>query len=203
MLITFEGLDGCGKTTQASMVYSALKARGEDVILTSEPGADGLRGAIRQILTDRQYGSMEHLAELLLLCAARAQHIGELIIPALHAGKIILCDRFVHSTIAYQGYGDGVSLTLIRRLGRIATRGLKPDLTILLDLSPEKGLERIRGKRDRVEKRSLAYHKRVRKGYLKLANRQRRRIKVIPVKSLKMETQKLIRKEVDRCLSNL
>ena len=200
--ITFEGPEGSGKSTQVRMLARYLRNRGYSVVSTREPGGTRAGELIRKILLTEQKASLFSLTEVFLYMAARSQLIKETIEPALKRGKIVLCDRFLDATIAYQGYGDGVEINLIRRLGRVATGGLKPDLTILLDLPPRKGLERVRGKKDRMEKRPLAYHERVRKGYLRLAAQQTRRIKVVRVRKLKRETQQRLREEVDRCLSN-
>ena len=200
--ITFEGPEGSGKSTQVRMLARYLVNKGYSVVSTREPGGTRAGELIRKILLTEQKVSLFSLTEVFLYMAARSQLIKETIEPALKRGKIVLCDRFLDATIAYQGYGDGVEVSLIRRLGRVVTAGIKPDLTILLDLPSREGLEKVRGKKDRVEKRPLAYHERVRKGYLKLAAQHPRRIKVVRVRKLKGETQQRLREEVDRCLSN-
>jgi len=200
--ITFEGPEGSGKSTQVRMLARYLRNRGYSVVSTREPGGTPVGELIRRILLPERGISPSDLTEVFLFMAARSQLVKETIEPALKRGKIVLCDRFLDATIAYQGYGDGVEINLIRRLGRAATAGTKPDLTILLDLPSRKGLKRVKGKKDRVEKRPLTYHESVRKGYLKLAAQQPRRIKVIRVKKLKAGTQQRLREEVDRCLSN-
>lgn len=200
--ITFEGPEGSGKSTQVRMLARYLISMGYSVVSTREPGGTPVGELIRRVLLSERGVSPSALTEVFLFMAARAQIVKEIIEPALKRGKIVLCDRFLDATIAYQGCGDGVEINLIRRLGRIATAGIKPDLTILLDLPSRKGLKRVKGKKDRVEKRPFAYHERVRKGYLKLAAQHPRRIKVVRVRKLKGETQQRLREEVDRCLSN-
>jgi dTMP kinase len=133
---------------------------------------------------------------MLLYMASRAQTVQEIIEPALKKGKIVLCDRFLDSTVVYQGYGLGISLGLIEQLGKFATCGIKPDLTILLDLALKKALDGIGSKKDRIEKRDFAYHLRVRKGYLALARKEPRRIKIIRLAKNKEETQRKIRELV-------
>ena len=144
MFITFEGIEGCGKTTQVERLDRLLEERRIPHLVTREPGGTRLGGYIRGILLDRDHGEMEGLTELLLYGADRAQHVAEVIRPALAAGRWIVCDRFADATAAYQGYGRGQDLDLIRRLNLAATQGVWPDLTVLLDCPVEVGLERAR-----------------------------------------------------------
>jgi dTMP kinase len=142
VFVTFEGGDGSGKTTQAARLVRALRLKGYSVVRTYEPGGTPLGSALRELLLNARI-SIEPLAELLLFSAARAQNVETVIRPALKAGTTVVCDRFVSSTIAYQGYGKGLNLEQIKSMNELATRGLKPDLTILLDVDPEVGLTRI------------------------------------------------------------
>src|SRR5262252_8658466 len=140
--ITLEGVDGSGKTTQLRLLEGALRGQGVDCLSTFEPGGTTLGRQIRQALLRVSDQKVEPLAELLLFAAARAQHVSELISPALESGQVVLCDRFIDATIAYQGYGRGIDLELINRLNQLATGGLKPDLTVVLDIPVATGLER-------------------------------------------------------------
>ncbi len=194
--ITFEGSEGCGKSTQSEMLFSYLKARGYKVIYLREPGGVRLSEMIRTILLDPN-SRISAQAETLLYMAARAQVVQEIIKPALEAKKIVICDRFLDSTIAYQGFGLGVDIKLIKFLGNFTTQGIKPDLTILLDLPVKSGLKHRQNCRDRIEQRSVNYHEKVRKGYLILAKEEPQRIKVVKVLEDKFKTQNKIREIVN------
>jgi dTMP kinase len=175
-LITFEGVDGSGKTTQVRSAAARLRAAGREVLETAEPGGSRLGLEIRRILLDR--GSrLTAQAELLLYCASRAQNVQELIRPALAAGKIVLSDRFTDSTVAYQGCGRGLEVETVRTVEAIAGSPV-PNLTFLLDLDPEIALNRL-GDRNRMELEDLAFHRKVRSAYLELAAREPERIRVI------------------------
>lgn len=165
MLIAIEGLDGSGKTTQARLLVEHLRRLGREVLPVEEPGTTPAGRAIREILLDHGR-EIAPLTELLLYEASRAQMVREVVRPALEAGKIVVSDRFSLSSLAYQGYGRGLPLELIRELNKIATGGLEPDLTILLDISPEEGLRR-KGFLDRMEGSGLEFYRRVREGYLR------------------------------------
>lgn len=180
-LITFEGIDGSGKTTQLQRLGTFLREAGYDVLTTREPGGTPLGRQIRQALLDGESGSVDPLAELLLYAADRAQHVRQLIRPALLAGRIVLCDRFCDATVAYQGYGRGFPIDLIIQLNQLATDGLTPDLTLFYDLPVEEGLARTRGRQtagapgrenqaDRLDREPLDFHRRVREGYHFLVN---------------------------------
>jgi len=196
--ITFEGSEGCGKSTQSKMLAEYLKAQGKQVVYLREPGATKVSEKIRDILLDKHNDAMLPNCELLLYMAARAQIVGEVIIPSLRQGKIVICDRFLDSTIAYQGYGLGMSLDLIRKIGEFSTSSIKPDLTIFLDLAIYRGLFHRRGSKDRIESRSLAYHRRVRNGYLELVKKEPTRIKIVKVKENITDTQESIRRIVSK-----
>lgn len=187
IFITFEGVEGSGKTTQIDLLASALEAEGLQVVKTQEPGGTKIGAMIRKILLDPKNKEIGSMTELMLYGANRAQHIKEVILPAIREGRIVLCDRFSDSTIAYQGYGRALSLEIIEKLDIFATEGLKPSLTILLDINPEKGLFRAKKrmeennslKEGRIEREGLSFHKRVREGFLRLAEEEPDRIKVI------------------------
>ena len=169
LFITFEGGEGCGKSTQAKILYRKLCQQGIPVVLTHEPGGTTLGNEIKKLLKRKQAGPISPQAELLLFVASRAQLVVEVIRPVLEEGKVIICDRFAHSTLVYQGYGRGLDLTTIEMVNNLATQNLKPAIVILLDISPEQGLARKRAPKDRFESEDLSFHCRVREGYLKMA----------------------------------
>jgi dTMP kinase len=180
LFITFEGVEGCGKTTQIRLLATTLEEQGYRVTMTREPGGCPIADQIRHILLDAANTAMTPLAELLLYAAARAQHVNEVIRPALAAGRIVLCDRFTDATLAYQGYGRGLDRTILDDLNRLATGQLAPDCTILLDCPVETGLARAMARinassaqrEERFELESRQFHERVRNGYLSLADRE-------------------------------
>jgi len=212
IFITIEGGEGSGKTTQSSLLKEYLEKKGYEVFLTKEPGPDGsvLAEIIRDAVLNPSLKSSDivPLSELFLFEAARAHHVEKFIRPALNAGKIVVCDRFTDSTVAYQGYGRKQSLKLIDKLNAAASFGLKPVLTIYLDETPSSGLSRAKevnrknygGDGDRIERESVKFHDDVRKGYLKQAKRYSKRIKSIKTQRTPEETHVLIRKIVDRIL---
>jgi len=196
--ITFEGSEGCGKSTQSYLLYEYLKKKGLKVIYIREPGGTRIGEKIRNILLDTVNTAISAHCEMLLYMAARAQLVNEIIQPALRKGRIVVCDRFLDSTLAYQGYGLGIDVKLIKYIGEATTQNIHPDLTIFLDLPLEKGLEHRKFKEDRIERRPLSYHGRVRNGYLKLASLNPRRIKIVKVREDKNKTQMKIRELVER-----
>lgn len=188
MFITFEGIEGSGKSTALLLLAQELERRGFDVLRTREPGGCGLGRAIRPILLDARTRSLNMRAELYLFLADRAQHVAEVVRPALEAGQIVLCDRYTDSTLAYQGYGRGLDPEKLRRINEMATGGLAPDLTLLMDLPVGLGLERagLRNQRQgtvlsegRFDAESMDFHERVRQGYLALAEEEPQRIACI------------------------
>lgn len=178
LLITFEGVEGAGKTTQMGRLARWLRRQGYRVERTAEPDGTRLGRAVRRLLEDPRV-RLSPLAEVFLFLAARHQHVSEKLRPWLRRGRVVLCDRYTDATLAYQGYGRGVDLALIRELNRHATGGLQPHLTILLDLDPARGLRRLGRRRDRFERASLAFHRRVRRGYVEIQRADPGRVRVI------------------------
>jgi dTMP kinase len=182
LFITFEGPEGSGKSTHCKLLAEALRERSISAIVVREPGSTEVGEEIRKIIKrDFKKYPMCNLTELFLFEAARAQLVLELIEPALARGITVLCDRFADSTVVYQGYGRGLEKEKIFELNKIATNNLQPDITFLLDIMPEEGLERInaRGVNDRIEKESLAFHNKIRAGYLEMARLFPSRFKII------------------------
>lgn len=197
--ITFEGTEGCGKSTQSRLLYRHLKTKGYPVIYLREPGGVALSEKIRKILLDPK-SDISPISETLLYMAARSEVVNRVIKPALLKGKVVICDRFLDSTVAYQGYGLGIDVRFIKNLGRVVNNGINPGLTILLDTPLKKGLEHRRFKEDRIERRSYAYHRRVRNGYLKIAKNSRGRIKIVKLCESLDKTQENIRLLVEKFL---
>ena len=177
LFITFEGCDGCGKTTQLELLAKYLQDKGYDVIVTREPGARGLGEKLRKILLNYD-GEVSSNCESFLFLADRAQHIDTIVKPAIDAGKIVLCDRHIDSTAAYQGYGRGLDIEQINYLNNIATSGLKPNLTLLFDVDIETSMARVGNNKDRMENAGIEFQEKVRHGYLELAKKEPKRIKV-------------------------
>ena len=200
--ITFEGPEGSGKSTQGRFLVQYLKSKGKNAVYLREPGGTRLSERIRRILLDEANQWIYPLSEMLLYMAARAQLIQEVIKPALKRGSFVICDRFLDSTVAYQGYGLGVDLALIEYVGNSLASQLKPNLTIFLDVGVKKGLSSCGQRLDRIEQRSFAYHQRVRRGYLKLAAKYPNRIKVVKPSKDKNKTQAKIRKIVQRIIKS-
>jgi dTMP kinase len=188
VFITFEGIEGSGKSTQIGLLRDALEAAGKRVLVTRQPGGCELGKTLRAILLSMESRNLDHRAELFLYLADRAQHVAEVIRPAQDAGKVVLCDRFADSTVAYQGYGRGLDVALLTRLNDVAVAGAWPQLTLLLDLDPEQGLRRALSRNlkagtsaaeGRFEAEHLDFHGRVREGYLALAALHQDRFVVI------------------------
>lgn len=181
--ITFEGIEGCGKTTQIKLLGTCLEALGYSVVLTREPGGCAIADKIRAILLDADNREMCSLTELLLYAAARSQHVSQVIRPALKAGNVVLCDRFTDATIAYQSAGRGLDRSTVDTLNRLACQSLHPDLTVLIDCDPAVGLGRARSRieaqsgprEERFELEALEFHQRVRAGYRALARQESQR----------------------------
>jgi dTMP kinase len=207
LFITFEGGEGSGKTTQLRPLLAYLRSAGKDVVETRDPGGTSIGKQIRALLLDRDNTRMAPATELLLYEASRAQLVQEIIRPALAAGRVVLCDRFTDSTVAYQGYGRGLDLHSIARLNALATDGLRPDLTFLLDLDPAVGLLRAtqrvaerQAQRDRIEGEVLAFHQRVRTGYRTIAAAEPQRVIVLDASGGMAEIEARIRRRVDEAL---
>jgi dTMP kinase len=219
--ITFEGIDGCGKTTQLPLLARHLAEQGIACLVTREPGGTAIGKRIRAVLLDvpgEQDAPVEPLTELLLYAADRAQHVRQLILPALAAGMIVLSDRYADATIAYQGYGRGFDLPMVEHLMELAMGGLKPDATLLFDLDVQTGLSRVHGRGkssvsnsiisapaeqpDRLDLEPLEFHERVRRGYHLLAAREPERFHLIPACGTIEEVQGLMLVEVEKLLSD-
>lgn len=196
--IVFEGIEGGGKSTQIEKTQQWLLAGGLGksvaVVRTREPGGTELGKKLRSMLLESHNFDLDNRSELLLYAADRAQHVNQFLKPQLAQGKIVLCDRFIDSTTAYQGYGRGLDLDLITQLNKIASCGLESDLTLWLDVAVETGLERVkqRGKRDRLEQADLSFHHRVRSGYAKLATQFPERIVKIDANGTEEQVQQQI-----------
>ena len=178
LFITFEGADGCGKTTQLMLLAKYLKSKGLEVVVTREPGARGLGEKIREILLNYD-GEVSSQAEAFLFLADRAQHIDVIVNPAVESGKIVLCDRHTDSTVAYQGYGRGLDIDRIKMLNNLATGDRRPDLTIVFDIDLETSMARVGAEKDRMESAGAEFFNRVRNGYLKIAELEPERVKVL------------------------
>lgn len=200
MFITFEGTEGSGKTTQIDLLYRYLVERGYEVIKTREPGGTPLGESIREILT-KKGKEINPLAETLLMMAMRAQHVEDVIIPALRQKKIVLCDRFYDATYAYQGYGRGVDEDTIDYINRLVTKGVTPDLTILIDCDVENGLRRKiedKGHMDRFEEEDISFHKRIREAYKRLSDKDAKRFFVVDGSGKIDKIHEVIRERVER-----
>jgi len=203
LFITFEGGEGCGKSTQARALWKNLRQRNIPAIITHEPGGTILGAEIRKSLKRKREKSISPEAELLLFAASRAQLITEVIRPALKEGKVVICDRFGYSTLAYQGYGRGLSLNIIEMVNSLATQNLKPDIVILLDLLSEEGLARKQNLKDPFELEELSFHRRVREGYLRAAAAEPDRWLVIDASLPKARISHIIWEKVSQLLPNL
>ena len=178
LFITFEGIDGCGKTTQINLLKDYLENNGYKVILTREPGAKGLGEKLREILLNYD-GEVSSNCESFLFLADRAQHIDTIIKPAIQNGTVVLCDRHTDSTVAYQGYGRSLDIDQIKHLNDIATSGVKPDITFILDIDIETSLTRIGKGRDRMENSGREFFERVRNGYIEISKQEPERVKLL------------------------
>ncbi len=178
LFITFEGADGCGKTTQLNLLKDYLEQKGKDVVVTREPGAKGLGEHVRKILLNYD-GVVSDRCESFLFLADRAQNIDVIVKPAIEEGKIVLCDRHTDSTVAYQGYGRGLNIDEINMLNDLATGNRKPDLTLVFDVDIETSMKRVGQEKDRMEQSGNEFFNRVREGYLAIAKNEPDRVKVI------------------------
>ena len=200
LFITFEGGEGCGKSLQARRLYRRLTLLDIPVLLTHEPGGTHLGERISRWLK-WSHPDISPLTELLLFNASRAQLVNEVIQPNLKERKIVICDRYADSTIAYQSYGRGLDLEMVRTTNRAATQGLKPNLTVLLDIAADEGLARKKGRKpDRFEQEKIAFHRRVRKGYLKLAAEEPKRWLIVDARQSKDKIAQIIWEKVSKLL---
>jgi dTMP kinase len=201
LFITFEGAEGCGKSTQARALWRRLVRRGIPALLTYEPGGTALGNRLRFVLKKRLQDKISPLGELFLFAACRVQIVNEVIRPGLQQGKVVICDRFSDSTTVYQGYGRGLNLETIEEINDLATDGIKPDLTILLDIPPQQGLNRKTSRSsDRFEAENMAFHHKIRDGYLKLAAEEPARWLTIDATMPRAEIGKIIWDRVSRLL---
>lgn len=199
LFITFEGIDGCGKTTQLNLLAEYFKEKGHEVVITREPGAKGLGEKLREILLNYD-GEVSSNCEAFLFLADRAQHIDTIVKPAIDSGKIVLCDRHTDSTLAYQGYGRGVSLEQLKMLNTLATSGFVPDLTFVFDVDMETSQSRVGKDKDRMESAGLDFHQRVRQGYLEIAKAEPERVKVINAMDSIENIFEQVKNEMQRCI---
>ncbi|HBI03153.1 MAG TPA: dTMP kinase [Paenibacillaceae bacterium] len=201
LFITFEGIDGSGKTTQIRLLYDYLVKEGYSVVLTREPGGTRIGDKIRGLLLDPENREMTDRTEVLLYAASRAQHVQEVILPAVASGKIVLCDRFVDASLAYQGYGHEKTLEDIVGINEYATGGVKPDRTYMLMLSLEESGSRLQTRfageegPDRIEMKPVSYHSRVWHGFNEIANGSPHRIRQVDAGGSREEIQEEIRKD--------
>lgn len=201
--IVFEGIDGSGKTTQLSLLGEDLADRGYPVVLTREPGGTRVGESIREILLDPRYNELAPWSEALLYAAARAQHVAQIIAPALRSGSIVLCDRFLDSSLAYQGYGRGLDLNMLEQINQPALAGVAPDLTLLLDFSIDEGIDRLSRsgrKADRIELEKSEFYRKVREGYLVMAGNDPDRHRVIDASRPSDQVQREILRAVEEIL---
>ena len=199
LFITFEGIDGCGKTTQIELLKEELEKKGYTVLLTREPGAKGLGEKFREILLNYD-GEVSSNCESFLFLADRAQHIDTIIKPAINNGTIVLCDRHTDSTVEYQGYGRELDLEQIYQLNKIATNGIVPDITFILDIDIETSLQRIGKGRDRMENAGSEFFERVRNGYIEISKQEPERVKLLNGKSPIEEIQNTISNYVEKLI---
>jgi dTMP kinase len=207
LFITLEGPDGSGKTTQIAKVAEYLRKHEVDFIQTREPGGTAISDKIRALVLDPEHKEMHDLTEVLLYAASRAQHVHEKIIPALEEGKVVLCDRFVDASLAYQGFGLGLGEERVLQVNNIATSGLVPHRSYFVDVSPQVGKERMKARYgtenlDRIEQKDLSYHERVREGFAQIFSRQAERIVRINGEQSPDAVFEEIVKDLDQLLSN-
>lgn len=193
--ITFEGCEGAGKSTQIRLLSQYLAERGKECVVTREPGGSAISEAIRAVILDGKNTAMTDECEALLYAAARAQHLSDTVLPALEAGKTVLCDRYIFSSFAYQGYGRGLDMGFLRAVNSFALQGHMPDITLFLDIPPRSAFERKHGadRNDRIEQAGEAFHARVYQGYLRLAEEYPGQIVRVDCSGTKFETNEKIR----------
>lgn len=210
IFITFEGPDGAGKTTQINRLAQTLISRGYEVIMTREPGGTVISDKIRALLLSPDHGEMVDQAEVLLYAASRAQHVHEVIIPALKEGRIVLCDRFIDASIAYQAYGLGIDQNIVEMINHYASSGIAPLRTYMLDISAEESQRRLQHRAlsaggdaaalDRIEQKAIAYHRRVREGFLKIARSNEQRVMLLDANRTVEEISRDIIEDCERLI---
>lgn len=202
VFITVEGMDGCGKTTQIDNIVQYLRQQGREVLVTREPGGTKVGEKIRDILLDVDNKGMNSVTEIMLYAASRAELVSNLIMPALKEGKVVLCDRFVDSSIAYQGFGRDLGLEMVEEINRYALQGCKPNLTFFFDISPDEVMARKTRseKEDRIESEAMEFHRRVYQGYLQAMKRDRQRVKIIDARKSAKEVFGEVIVYLDRCV---
>jgi dTMP kinase len=203
MFITFEGPEGCGKSTHSKRLKTYLEEKGQQIVLTQEPGGTQVGKQIRELVLDPQSVLDKH-TEIYLFAADRSEHVNKIILPALAAGKIVISDRYIDSTVAYQIGGRGLPADLVKYIIKVSSEGLVPDFTFLLDVSPATGIKRAAkvGAPDRFEKEEISFHERVRSKYLEIAKENPKRIVVINTDNKKVdEIQNLIREKIEGVLN--
>jgi dTMP kinase len=201
LFLSLDGIDGTGKSTQCRLLMDWLRGRGLDVVQCADPGGTAVGSALRDILLNHR-GEMTPACEALLFMASRAQLVAEVIRPALDAGRVVVCDRFLLANVVYQGYGGGIDVDQLWQVGRLSTGGLEPDLTLVLDLPLEAALRRRNREPDRMERKAAGYHRRVREGFLSEARRRPDRVRVIDAGAAVEVVQEHIRKEVGSVLGS-
>lgn len=201
LFITFEGVDGCGKTTQMRLLSEYLESKGYEVVLTREPGAKGLGEKIREILLHYN-GEVSSKAESFLFLADRAQNIEKIVNPSVTAGKMVLCDRHTDSTVAYQGYGRGVDIDELKMLNNLAVGNRKPDITFVFDIDVETSMTRVGKEKDRMESAGIEFFNNVRNGYLEIAKREPDRVVVVDSTRQIEAIQTDVRNIVDKLINN-
>lgn len=201
IFITFEGGEGAGKSTQSQRLAEHIVARGRTLVHTREPGGTPAGEAIRDVVLNRKYDGLDERAEALLFAAARGEHVARIIRPALDRGEVVLCDRYIDSSVAYQGYGRDLGPDIVRDLSLWSTRHLLPDLAIILDIDPRIGLTRVPDP-DRIEVESIAYHDKVRAGFLAIAGQEPQRTLVVDASLPMDEVTAVIIERVDRMLDD-
>jgi dTMP kinase len=201
VFITFEGIDASGKTTQVKRTVRYLKSKGFNVLFLREPGGEPIAEKIRKILL-KSKSSIIPITELMLYLGSRSQLVQKRIIPALKSKKIVVCDRFSDSTLAYQGYGRGLDIKWIKSLNKKSTLGIKPDLTLFIDVPLKVQIQRAKKKinKDRLEKESLAFYGKIRRGYLKIANEDKKRVKIIDGSGTIKQTWGKVKKVIEEFL---
>jgi len=203
IFISLDGVEGCGKSTQATLLADYMRKLSYTVVLTREPGGTPIAEQIRGILLDPKNAKMTITTELLLYLASRAQHTSEIIIPALSDGKVVICERFSHATFVYQGYVRGFDLSILKQINKVATGGLEPDLTLILDIDPKIGFSRKSGTSpDRIEKEDIEFHNKVREGYIKIAHEDPLRMKIINAENSIQHVHLCIKGQVDQKLKD-